>query len=90
MKSNRPYIFFDYGAVWNKSIEEDSEDRNKKLYSFGLGLQLQLWKNLSTKLELAKPLSGIVGAESNDNPRIFFSISREFDLSDFKKSFNSK
>lgn len=71
------YGFIDYGSVWNKvktSTGAQHEDRS----SMGLGMRFNLTDSLSGYFEVDKPISNIVAAEGNKDPRLFFNISKRF------------
>ncbi len=71
------YGFMDYGAVWNK-VKTSTGATNQSRTSMGLGMRFNLTDTISGYVELDKPVSDKVAAESNKDPRFFFSLSKRF------------
>ena len=65
------YGFYDFGVVWN---DDGGSSAQKSLASAGAGVRMQLFKNFSLELEVAKPLTRDVGTEEDDSPRVFFQL----------------
>lgn len=74
----QPYVFYDYGAIWNRS---DTRPDHQDGASAGLGLRLAVTDYLSGSVELTKPLTRDVAAELPDDgkePRIFFTATARY------------
>ncbi len=70
------YGFYDLGVVRLRTPE--ALDASTSAASTGLGLRFNLGRYLSGFVELAKPLTKLVVAEGNRNPRGYFGLSVRF------------
>ena len=69
-----PYGFVDAGKVWQRTPFEGVESSQSAI-SAGLGARLSIGRRVSGFAELAKPLTRIVGQESNRKARIYAGLS---------------
>ena len=69
------YGFYDFGVVWNKDLGVESR---QSLASAGAGFRAMIFDNFSIGFEVAKPLTRVVAAEQNNDPRFFFHISGRY------------
>ncbi|MHA1601082.1 MAG: ShlB/FhaC/HecB family hemolysin secretion/activation protein, partial [Alphaproteobacteria bacterium] len=75
LKAFQFYGFYDFGAVWNDDAPGNGRDT---LASAGGGVRLTLPRSVFTTLEVAKPLTRAVSTTSDQDWRIFFSLSISF------------
>ncbi|MHB1014655.1 MAG: ShlB/FhaC/HecB family hemolysin secretion/activation protein [Desulfurivibrionaceae bacterium] len=74
----QPYVFYDYGAIWNRSATLPEHQDGA---SAGLGLRLAVTDYLNGSVEITKPLTRDVAAELPDDgkePRIFFTATARY------------
>ena len=74
----QPYVFYDYGSVWQKGNDFTGTDRQSSLSSAGAGVRFGFTNWLSGYVELAKPLDDKVTAEGNRDFRGFASLIARF------------
>lgn len=67
------YGFYEIGAVWQKDALPGVESRDT-LADAGLGVRLNFTEDVSGSVELAFPLTRDLSAETDKDPRIFFSL----------------
>lgn len=77
LKGIQPYLFFDYGSVWEKKIAGGG-NKQEALTSTGAGIRYNLTERASGYVEASKPLSRRVSAEGDKDVRIFFSLALRF------------
>ncbi len=72
-----PFIFADYGAVWNR---DHSQNGLTRAASAGAGLRLQSDTGIRAELLLAQPLRQSSGSTypNSGGPRLLFSVSAKF------------
>lgn len=75
--SLQPFLFADYGAVWNRGGNQNGLDRGASL---GAGIRLNGPHGLSGELQLAQPLrmSDQSTYRNNGGPRVLFSAQAKF------------
>jgi hemolysin activation/secretion protein len=71
------YAFFDAGSVWSNVVVPGSTGQQTGT-STGAGARFNLDLGISGYAEVAVPLTRIVAAEGNKNPRFFFGVSKKF------------
>jgi hemolysin activation/secretion protein len=69
-----PYGFADAGRVWQRSRQPGS-DASQTATSAGVGLRLNVGRQLSGFVEVAKPLDRVVGQENSRDPRVYAGVS---------------
>jgi len=71
------YAFYDLGAVWLREplVGENSRESAS---SAGVGTRFNLAENFSGSLELAVPLTRDVASMGDEDPRVFFGITKRF------------
>jgi len=69
------YAFYDVGAVWNSDTLAEPKS---SLASAGIGIRLQVVKDLFLDFEIAKPLTREVATEGNKDARAFFQALARF------------
>lgn len=69
------YTFYDIGAVYNRNIQQQSEQNSQSIESLGLGARFNLLDVFSGSAEFAVPMTKNVTAFGDDTgPRFFFSL----------------
>lgn len=69
------YGVYDFGVVWNNDI---GIDPRQSLASAGAGVRAMIFDHFRVGFEVVKPLTRVVAAEQNKDPRIFFHISGRY------------
>lgn len=72
----QPYVFYDIGEVWNRSILVASEAKSESLASTGVGARFNMSDTLTGSMEYSVPLTRKVATGSGDGyePRFFFNL----------------
>ena len=68
------YQFYDIGRVWRSKDGQASES----LASMGAGVRANLLENLYVYVEVADPLTRLVGSQGDKSPRAFFGVTTRF------------
>lgn len=71
------YTFYDAGRVWNEDATTSADKRNSAT-SAGLGVRANLVKDVETGLAIAFPLNRDVQTQGDDDPRVYFNLSKRF------------
>jgi hemolysin activation/secretion protein len=71
------YAFYDAGRVWNENPAV-AESSDASLASAGVGTRFNFNYDFSGYVEVSKPLTREVGAENNEDPRLFMSLTKRF------------
>lgn len=71
------YGFFDAGRIWNKDATTSSL-KTDTITSAGLGLRADFMADTEAGLALAFPLNRDVETQGDDDPRLYFNLSRKF------------
>ena len=71
------YAFYDAGHIWNQDATT-SKLKQETATSAGIGARLDLDDKTKVSAMIAFPLNRIVQTKRDDNPRIFFNLSRRF------------
>lgn len=71
------YGFYDIGRVWNDDATTADLER-ESLASAGLGLDATIAEKTKLGFMVAQPLTRDVQTQRDDDPRVYFSVSREF------------
>lgn len=77
IQSYQVYGLYDVGKVWNINPVV-AESKSDSIASAGVGVRFNLKYDLSGYVEVNKPLTSRVGAEGDDDPRIFFNLLKRF------------
>ena len=77
LRDVQAYTFFDFGSVWNR-VATATGARRQEVASTGVGARFHLTEVFSGYLEVDFPLNRDVSAESDRDPRVFFSFSARF------------
>lgn len=78
MESYQVYTYYDIGAVWQERSRFVSSADRQSLASAGLGLRFNINEAISGSTELAVPLTRELGANGENDPRVFFSLIGRF------------
>ena len=71
------YGFYDAGVVWS-NVKVPAVSGQTSATSVGAGGRFNLQYGISGYVEVGVPLTHIVAAEGNKNPRVFFGVSKRF------------
>ncbi len=71
------YGFYDVGKVWNEDATANNQKVNS-LASAGVGLRMDFMEQTAVGMAVAFPLSRDVETQQDDDPRVYFSLSRRF------------
>jgi hemolysin activation/secretion protein len=69
--------FYDAGTVWNDDATSTDLDR-ETITSAGFGVRTEFMEETSVDLTVAFPLNRDVATQEDDDPRIYFGMSRRF------------
>ena len=69
--------FYDVGRVWNDDATTNDLKR-ESLASAGIGLDATIAEKTKLGIMVAQPLTRDVQTQRDDDPRFYFSLSREF------------
>ncbi|MCB1581154.1 MAG: ShlB/FhaC/HecB family hemolysin secretion/activation protein [Rhodospirillales bacterium] len=68
--------FYDIGKVWNDDATISDDDES--LASVGFGVRADLVSDMKAALSVAFPLTRDVQTQSDDDPKVYFSLNRSF------------
>ena len=71
------FSFLDSGRIWNKDATTSST-KTDTATSAGLGIRAEFKNDIDAGLSVAFPLNRDVETQGDDDPRIYFSLSRNF------------
>lgn len=71
------FSFFDAGRVWNKDATT-SANKKETATSAGVGIRAEFMEETNVGFSVAFPLNRDVEAEGDDDPRVYFNLSRSF------------